>query len=172
MMSQVLIYIAAGFTATIAILFLLTENSVTVKREKIVDSNSLVIFKRLESNRGYQSINPYKTQDEDLKIELFGPDAGVGSGFKFSGKDGTGTQTLSASIPGKRVQYDIDLGAMGKSQQQIDLEEQAPGKTKVTWTMRMNLGYNPLMRVFGLFADKIVGPSFEIGLNNIASQAE
>ncbi len=35
----------------------------------------------------------------------------------------------------------------------------------------MDLGINPVLRVMGLFMDGMIGPSFELGLANIADVA-
>ena len=42
----------------------------------------------------------------------FGPAEGIGSGFRFDGKEGKGTQTVT-EVTATRVTHLIDLGAMG-----------------------------------------------------------
>jgi len=146
---------------------LLLPKTVHVERHAKIAASPESVLELAASNHGYQKFNPYLTSDPELKIKPFGPDTGVGSGFHFDGKEGKGTQTV-AKVTANSVQYDIDLGAMGKPVQEISAQS-LPDGTQVTWTMDMDLGFNPIARVFGLFLDGMVGKTFEQGLDNLAS---
>lgn len=162
--------ILAGGMGLVALLgagTLLLPKTVHVERHAKVAASPETILELAASNHGYQTFNPYLTSDPELKIKPFGPDTGVGSGFHFDGKEGKGTQTV-AKVTETSVRYDIDLGAMGKPVQEISAQG-LPDGTRVTWTMDMDLGFNPVARVFGLFLDGMVGRSFEQGLDNLAS---
>jgi hypothetical protein len=122
------------------------------------------------SNSGYQQFNPYRDTDPNLKIDLFGPVAGVGSGFAFEGKDGKGTQTVAA-LDATSVVYDIDLGFLGRPEQRIELVQQDAG-VLMTWSMTMDFGYNPVFRIFGLFMESMMGPIVERGLTKLDQAAK
>ncbi|MEO1551627.1 MAG: SRPBCC family protein [Pseudomonadota bacterium] len=138
---------------------------VSVERVATLSASPDQILALAASNQGYQRFNPYKDMDPKLKIDLFGPESGVGSGFAFHGKDGQGRQTV-ADVGTDRVVYAIDLGPMGTPTQSITAQAVAGG-SKVTWRMDSDLGFNPIFRVFGLFMDRMVGRSFEIGLEKL-----
>ncbi|WP_421981593.1 SRPBCC family protein [Roseibium sp.] len=157
----------AGVVALLGAGTLLLPKNVHVERHAKIAASPETILELAASNHGYQTFNPYLTSDPALKIKPFGPDTGVGSGFHFDGKEGKGTQTV-ARVTETSVRYDIDLGPMGKPVQEISAQGMPDG-TKVTWTMDMDLGFNPVARVFGLFLDGMVGKSFEQGLDNLAS---
>ncbi|WP_420335830.1 SRPBCC family protein [Roseibium sp.] len=162
--------ILAGGVGVIALLgagTLLLPKKVHVERHARIAASPQTILELAASNQGFQKFNPYLTSDPELKIKPFGPDTGVGSGFHFDGKEGKGTQTV-AVVTETSVRYDIDLGAMGKPVQEISAKS-LPDGTQVTWTMDMDLGFNPVARVFGLFLDGMVGKTFEQGLDNLAS---
>ena len=99
----------------------------------------------------------------------FGPAEGVGSGFRFEGKEGKGTQTVTA-VTSSSVTHLIDLGAMGKPVQIIEAEATDTG-TQVTWTVASDMGFNPVFRIFGLFMDRMLGKTYELGLKNIKGLA-
>lgn len=164
-------YLAGGVGALtlIAAGTLLLPRQIHVERQAVMATSPATILSLAASNAGYQKFNPYLTADANLKITPFGPESGVGSGFRFNGKDGKGSQTVTA-VTQDTVRYNIDLGAMGKPAQEISAVE-AQGGTLVTWRMDMDLGYNPVFRVFGLFMDGMVGKTFEQGLDNLASAA-
>ncbi|WP_282044758.1 SRPBCC family protein [Roseibium album] len=156
-----------GVIALAAACTLFLPGEVHVKRQATMKVAPETVLNLAASNEGYQRFNPYLTSDPDLKIMSFGPRSGVGSGFRFEGREGKGSQTV-ASVTADSVRYDIDLGAMGRPVQQITALD-TPQGTRVVWTMKMDLGLNPVARVFGLFLDGMVGKTFEQGLDNLAA---
>lgn len=158
-----------GATAGLALLLgaslLLTPREVRVVRSAPVAAPPADILALAASGDGYQAFNPYRTADPDLRIQTFGPASGVGSGFRFEGRDGSGTQTVEF-VSADRVGYAIDLGVLGRPKQSI-LALAAPRGSTVTWEMRADLGYNPVARMMGLFLEGMVGPTLEQGLANL-----
>ena len=140
----------------------------TISRTGTVAAEPGRILDLVTSTAGFTSINPHLTADPKLTITPFGADRGVGSGFAFKGKDGTGTQTIT-EITDRAVVFGVDMGAMGRSEQRIELTPTPTGETSVTWSMRMDAGHNPLMRLFGLMADRILGPALQTGIDNLAA---
>jgi len=158
---------AIGLVALAVAATYLLPRHVHVERTATLDAAPGEILALARSNRGYQKFNPYLTADPALKIAHFGPETGIGSGFRFDGKDGKGSQTVS-SLTQDTVAYRIDLGAIGKPRQSISAVQGQDG-TRVTWRMHMDLGLNPVARVFGLFLENMVGKTFEQGLENLAT---
>lgn len=156
-----------GVIALAAAGTLLLPRMVHVERKATLSTTPEAVLMLAAANEGYQQFNPYRTADANLQITLFGPETGVGSGFDFEGKDGKGSQVVSA-VSATSISYDINLGAMGQPIQEISAITTSEG-TVVTWSMDMDLGYNPVARVFGLFMDGMIGKTFEQGLDNLAS---
>ncbi|MEM1152150.1 MAG: SRPBCC family protein [Pseudomonadota bacterium] len=138
---------------------------VNIERSAMVDAAPGAVLALAASNTGYQSFNPYSDLDPDLKVKMFGPSSGVGSGFSFESKDGAGQQMVAA-VDGNTVTFALDLGPMGQPKQAISAVA-LDGATEVTWTMDMDLGLNPIFRIMGLFMDSMIGPNFELGLAKI-----
>ena len=55
---------------------------------------------------------------------------------------------------------------MGKPVQIISAKTQGDG-AEVTWTVTSDMGLNPVFRIFGLFMDRMLGKTYERGLQNI-----
>lgn len=157
----------AGVLALAAAGSLLLPRHVHVERQATLPGDAEQVIALAASNAGYQRFNPYLSADPALKIDPFGPEAGVGSGFAFDGKDGKGTQVV-AEVSAQAVRYDIDMGPMGKPVQTIAVTP-ADGRVVVTWSMDMDMGFNPVGRVMGLFMDGMIGKTFEQGLGNLAT---
>ncbi|MEO1197572.1 MAG: SRPBCC family protein [Pseudomonadota bacterium] len=158
--------IGAGVIAAATAAAYLLPAKVTVTRSATVAATPGDILALAASNTGYQAFNPYKEADPHLQITHFGPEAGVGSGFRFEGKDGKGTQTV-AEVSDTHVTYDIDMGPMGKPRQTITVRA-IDGGSEVTWRMDADMGANPVFRVVGLFMDGMMGKIFDKGLANLA----
>lgn len=153
---------AAGVVAVLAAGTMLLPRNVLVQRSGNVAAAPTAILALASSNEGYQKFNPYLKADPAMKLEMFGPATGVGSGFKFDSKDGKGTATIT-KVSADSVDYALDLGSNGKPNQTITAVAEGTG-SKVTWTMNADMGNNPIGRVVGLFLDGMIGPSFESGL--------
>jgi hypothetical protein len=163
--------IAGGIAlAVIAILPFALPSSKRVERAGFVPALPEAVFALVSTTSGFQTFNPYKDADANLKIKPFGPDAGIGAGFAFEGKDATGTQTIIALAPNQSVTMQIDLGPMGKPVQTFTLSPEKDG-TRVVWATERAFGYNPVGRVFGLFMDGYLGPTYERGLAKLAKAA-
>ena len=164
-LTKIALFAAAGLAALSAATLALPRH-VSVERTAVLDATPETVLSLAASNEGFQTFNPYLTQDPELEIELFGPAKGVGSGFYFNGKDGKGSQTI-AEVSSDRISYAIDMGAMGKPMQSITVAPTDAG-TQVTWRVESDMGFNPVFRVLGLFMDGMMGPTFELGLENIS----
>ncbi|MEO0904445.1 MAG: SRPBCC family protein [Pseudomonadota bacterium] len=161
-------YTACGMAA-LAVAALALPRHVNIERTAVINAAPSAVIELAASNTGYQAFNPYKDLDPNLSVEMFGPASGVGSGFSFESKDGTGQQTV-ASVSANQVVFDLDLGPLGRPTQAISAVA-VDGGAQVTWSMDMDLGMNPIIRVMGLFVDGMIGPNFELGLANIADVA-
>lgn len=144
----------------------LLPRQVQIERTATIAASAPQILALAASTEGYQSFNPYKNSDPNIIIKPFGPASGVGAGFEFQSKDGNGTSVVTA-VTDSSVEYQIDLGSMGKPTQVIKVVPSGTGST-VTWTMNSDMGMNPIGRVIGLFLDGMIGKSFETGFANMA----
>jgi len=167
--TQIITLVVAALALLVASTYLLPRQ-VQVQRQATVPLSPAAVLALAGSNSGYQRFNPYRTSDPKLKVQLFGPDSGVGSGFHFESKDGKGSQTVAA-VSDTAVDFKIDLGPMGQPTQRIEVSPTSAGTT-VVWTLHADMGMNPIGRVIGLFMDKMVGPQFETGLKNLGQTAQ
>lgn len=147
----------------------LAPDHVVVTRQAVTTATPEAVIQLASSSSGYQTFNPYKAADPALKITAFGPASGVGSGFNFDGKDGKGSTTIIAQTA-DRVDYQIKLDGMGAPTQAIQTKV-TPQGTQIEWSMRMEFGNNPAMRLMGLMMPSMMGPTLEDGLGNLRKVA-
>ena len=91
--------IGAGVIAATILATLLLPRDMTVTRSAQVDASPSDVIALLAFDEGYQKVNSYTASDEIVKITLFSPSSGVGSGFHFDGKNGKGSQTVARVAP-------------------------------------------------------------------------
>jgi len=155
--------------AALSIAILALPRQVSIEHSTMIDAAPEAVIALADSGLVYQTFNPSKDLDPNLKVDLFGPTSGIGSGFAFESKDGADQQTV-ASVTDEQVVFDVDFEPLGQPTQ-ANSAIALDGATKVTWSMDMDLSVTPLLRVMGLFMDDMTGPHFEHGLANIADVA-
>ncbi len=140
----------------------------TVTRTGHTDAPAEQIIALVSCTEGFTKINPHLTADPKLEITPIGEAVGVGSGFAFRGKNGKGTQTV-AQVSDGAVDYAIDMGSMGRCTQRIAAVASERGGSDIEWTMVLDAGGNPLLRIFGMMAGRVVGPTLETGIRNLSA---
>jgi hypothetical protein len=112
--------------------------------------------------------------DPNLGKTYSGPANGVGAAYAWVGKKaGSGRMEITQSTPASKIVIKLDFSKpmTAHNTAEFTLEPQ-DGVTKVTWAMH---GPNTFMsKVMGLFfsMDKLVGPQFEEGLENLKRISE
>ena len=78
-----------------------------------------------------------------------------------------------ARIPHRSAKkYDLDF-EHGKYKSTGSITLQPVGDSvNVVWSNEGDLGANPINRYFGLMMDRMIGPDFEEGLNNLKRKVE
>lgn len=163
----ILLSAVGAVVAIAALAHLALPQEVVIQRSAVIEADPEAVYAVLESARGYDRINPFRADDPDLQTEYTGPERGVGSALRWSGKQGEGVQTITAIRAGERVETEIHLGPLGVSRQVFIIQPSAGG-SNVTWATTM--AFAPLSpgRIFGVFADRILGKKYEAGLENLA----
>lgn len=168
------------FTGVVVIVFLLALGSlllpkeVEVSRSIIIEAEPVEIFPHVNSMQATQAWSPWLERDPNVKLEYQGPDAGVGSKLIWASdvRDvGSGTQEITLSVENQKVETALDFGPMGTANAAFTLAATADG-TELTWGFVTDLGYNPMARYMGLMMDRMLGPDYEQGLNNIKALVE
>ena len=143
----------------------------TVERSRTVDAPPERVLPLLEDFHAWQRWSPFEGLDPDLQRSYDG--TGVGSSYAWSGnrRAGKGRMQLLAVEPEKvEVALHFDKPFRSDNVLVFLLEPHTAG-TRVTWRMT---GPRPLaMRLAGplLSMEKVIGPDFERGLDNLAREA-
>ncbi len=149
--------------------FLLPKTRI-VERSLVMSAPSEAIYKEISTVKEWQKWSAWARLDTSMKLTYFGPETGAGAGYTWDSKNkkvGAGKMTLGSCTPDS-ISTMMDFGEKGSPSAVFKLSKEGTG-TKVTWTMKMEMGYNPIAKIFGMFMDKMIGPDFEKGLHNLDS---
>ncbi len=160
--------------ATLAVIGLLLPRTVHVERSASIDAPRATVFTQLNGFKNFNKWSPWMEKDPNAKVNVEGPETGVGAKMSWSGDPktvGSGSQEIVESRRFETVVTQLDFGGQGKATARFDLAPEGSG-TKITWGLDADLGMSPVGRYFGLMFDKRIGPDYEKGLANLKKLAE
>ena len=145
-----------------------------VERSVVVRARPAAIYGQISHFKNWLQWTAWnQTKYPDMQVKFDGPESGVGAGYSWEGKStGQGSIKFTRAEQGKGISYDLDFEQRKyKSFGSITLEPSGES-VKVTWSNEGELGANPINRYFGLMMDRMMGPDFEEGLNNLKRKVE
>lgn len=145
----------------------------TVERSVVVAAPADKVYALVAEPRRWKEWSVWNQRDPAMTVSYSGPASGAGAAWSWkSASEGDGGMTFTAAEPARRVAYDLTFADFGTTSRG-DFRFAAEGSgTRVTWSMNGDMGSNPLMRWFALFADRMVGSDFAAGLANLKALAE
>jgi len=166
--------------AIAAIAGFVSPSHVHVERSRIIKAPSSVIHGQINDLKNWTKWSPWHKIDTAMKIEYNSIASGAGAGYKWTSNNknvGSGDMTITSSSKDSIVtaMNFMDQGVATANfifSKPDNSEDSSTSETKITWTMDMDMGLNPIGRIFGLFMDKMVGPDFEKGLNSLKEVSE
>lgn len=168
-----------GIIFLVVIVSLFLPASSHVERSIVIRSESSVPFALINNLKEWYQWSPWHKLDTNMTIVYGDIPEGEGSWYSWkSDKDevGEGKLMIVKSTPGEYIETRMEFSGMGTSKGSYTFEK-VPEGVKLTWAMD-NDGHDmpALMKVpskyFNLFIDKLVGPDFEKGLNNLKIVSE
>ncbi len=159
--------------AIITVAGFLSPSHVRVERSLTIQAPSETVHEQINNLRNWNHWSPWYKMDTSMKIEYNGIAAGAGAGYKWISDNknvGSGDMTiLSSSKDSISSAMNFMDGGVATA---VFTFSGTEGVTKVTWAMQMDIGMNPVKRIFGLFMDKLLGPDFEKGLESLKRYTE
>ncbi len=169
-----IVLVLIGLVALLAVAGLFLPSRYRVERSVTVRATPNAVYPQISNFRNWLEWTAWnQTKYPDMRVKFDGPESGVGSGYTWEGKStGQGAIKLTRAEPDKGISYDLDF-EHGKYKSSGAIILEAGGEsTKVTWSNEGDLGSNPINRYFGLMMDRMMGPDFEEGLNNLKRAVE
>jgi hypothetical protein len=167
MLKKILIALVSILVIAVIVGLLLPRHT-KVERSVLIDRPAGLIFATLNSFQLFPRWSPWQDLDPNMHQITEGPREGVGAKLVWSGNDkvGSGTQIITAVVPNKSVASDLDFNGMGAAKSVMSLSPEG-SSTRVTWSLDIDMGANPVGHYFGLMMDGMIGKDFAKGLGKL-----
>ncbi len=146
-----------------------------VSRSITIHAPVAAIFTQVNDHHNWMNWSPFTKLDPDAKFSYEGPIAGEGAIIHWAGNSqmGVGTSTITESIPGKRVRFQLDFVKPMAGTDMAEFTFRPSGNaTEVTWTMEGENSFIGKSMNLIMNCKKMVGEQFEQGLGNLKSLVE
>jgi len=147
----------------------------TVVRSMTINATPEKIYSHVGNLRSWGSWSPWDALDPDMTKTFEGEDGEPGSSYHWTGnrKVGEGRmQVIEVDAP-RRVSTALEFIKPFKSKSTTEFSLEPTGSvTRVTWSMKGD--HTIMSKVMGIFKsmDKMVGPDFEKGLEQLKAVSE
>jgi effector-binding domain-containing protein len=172
MIKKILIGLGA-IVVVLAVIGLILPRHVQVKRSVAIDRPASLVYATVNSFALFPKWSPWQDLDPHMIQTTEGPRDGVGAKLVWKGNDkvGSGTQVITGSTADQSVASDLDFGDMGTAKSVMMLIPDG-NATRVTWTVDVDMGANPIGHYIGLTMDGMLGKDFALGLGKLKSLVE
>lgn len=146
-----------------------------ITRSATIEAPAAKVFIQVNDLHKWEFWSPWAKLDPNSKSSFEGPESGVGAAMSWDGnmKVGKGSMTIAKSTANEFIQFNMNFLKPMESVSTTEFEfKEEGGKTVVKWSM---YGTNNFIgKAMGLIfnCEKIVGGSFEEGLNNLKTIVE
>lgn len=171
MLKKIVVGLVVVLALIVAVAYVLPSSG-HVERSIAIQRPPSLVYGLVNGYARFDEWSPWADLDPTMEARVSGPRSGVGAKYEWRGNDavGTGVQTIRESVPYERVATDLVFGD-GPAKAAFLLASESGG-TRVTWTLDMEFGGNPLRRWFGLLLDRMVGADYDKGLAKLKAVAE
>jgi hypothetical protein len=173
---QFLFILIGIVTLAILVLGLIEPTDVCVSRTVMIRAPRDTVFEQIVKFKNWPNWSPWQKLDPGMKTTYMGIDGQAGSGYHWAGdenKVGEG-EMMSDDIGQTQMKYQFhvikpwQLDATGV----LTVKDTINNMEKVTWTITKHTSYPFNAMSMFLDMDKLMGPDFEKGLQNMKSYVE
>lgn len=170
-----LIILTAVLALFIAVSFFLPRDY-HVERSVMIEAPLPLVYSQVADLEAWQSWNPWSKADEEMVVTYGEKRLGLGASYSWQSEvAGNGRMTIIETNPPKSVRYLLEFEGYEELPSYSSIILDAPnalGPTQVTWTFEGNVGEKLFARWMVLLMDKLVGASYQQGLQALKEQCE
>ena len=167
-----------GYKLLVGVLVLFTSLNFFLKEQVVVNRSIEIkrpinnVFMNVANVKDWANWDPWCTTDSTIVNTYPANTFGLNAQRNWiSNESGSGSMVVKSIALNEQIDFDLKFYEPFESLAHISfIFKQIKGKTHVTWAMQQD--YPFFFRVFGLFADAIIGPDFDLGLKNLKLLSE
>lgn len=163
---RILMWLLFIFALFVMTAYLLPQR-VKIERSKKIEASPKIVFSQVNDLYNWEKWSKWHIIDPDLLTEFNNNGVGQGAGVIWNSDDeeiGVGKLTITESVPYDLVFCVLQFPEKNPGTMKFLLEETGE-QTMITWTLTLDIGYNPFARWTGLLKNRKIGPDLEDGLD-------
>lgn len=170
---KMFLFVLVGLFAVLTIIGLFIPSSVKISRGIVIDADSAKLQQVVGNVQTWGHWFPWIKADSGALVQVSPEPNQPGSFFKWKSLNykSDGIITIKTIQP-NLVTVLYQMKDMNDSEGGFRLRPLSAQQTEVQWFMEYKLKWYPWERFYGIFLDKIIGPSFEQGLQNLKELTE
>lgn len=160
----------AGLLTILVVIGLFLPDRAHVERSEVIAAPAGDVYAVVSGFDRFNEWSPWFALDPSAVYTVSNPGQGVGASFTWQSDEpgvGSGSQQIFEVAEDRLVRVKLDFGAQGLGEASYVLEPIDDSRTRVTWSMDTEFGYDLIGRYVGLMLDKLVGADYEKGLANL-----
>ena len=173
---KILKWLLGGILSLVIIILavaMILPNEYAVTRTITINAPAEKIYPLVVDPKEWKKWSIWNQRDPAMAMTYSGSATGTGASWDWQSKSqGNGGMKFTSAIANQKLDYEMHFEGMGKPSTGAMQFETQSGGTKITWSMHGTSEGNLMMKLFAPFMDKMVGPDFEAGLNNLKKLAE
>ena len=147
-----------------------------VERSIEIKAPALLIFANVADLETWQTWNPWNKMDPEIEISYGEKKVGPGASYSWSSEQvGAGTMEIVEAKAPVYVKYKLLFEGFEEYPGFSDIimkADSATGPTTVTWTFHGETGDKFFAPWMGLAMDRMLGPTYELGLSDLKDTCE
>lgn len=171
-LKKLLVLVGVLITLFVATSFFISKDY-SVERTIVINAEPSEIYPYVVDLKEWSKWGVWFKRDPNMELEFSGPDRAIGMRSEWKSEtEGNGEMEIIQLEHNRRVLYrlyfpDFDMGSNGA----VEIKPTSNGSI-VTWRDEGTVDNNPINRYFALMMDGMIGPDFEMGLENLKILAE
>ncbi|MGH7885914.1 MAG: SRPBCC family protein [Thermodesulfobacteriota bacterium] len=159
--------------AILVIVGLLLPKDYEISRSIEINASKDKIHKYVGDLENWPSWTPWIEADPSINTKIGEKSKGVGASQSWTGKEGDGRLEFTKYDEDKGIGYDLFfMGDQNKCYGEMIYNEGKENSVEVEWNMEGEINMPVIGGYFALMMDRMVGPMFEKGLENLKTVAE
>jgi uncharacterized protein YndB with AHSA1/START domain len=173
-MLKKVLFVFAAFVLLLVIVGMVLSEDYRVTRKITIAAPQEKIHELVGDLKRWPEWTPWEKEDPTMVKTLGEKTTGVGAHQSWKGKDGGGELTFTECDPATGIKYDMAFIDGDKRMPARSWMTYAPGAggVEVTWGMEGKMDMPVIGGYFALCFDRMAGPMFESGLQELKKKAE
>ena len=172
---KMFLFVLLGLFGVVTIIGLFIPSSVKISRGVIINADISLLYKELSDVKNWNQWLPWITSDSGAIVQLSAVTNQPGSFFRWQGVKykSAGTITIK-EINQDEILLLHQIKDMNDAMGGFRVRRTGANSevTEVLWYMEYKLRWYPWERFYGIFLDRIIGPAFDKGLEQLKNYTE